>query len=370
MNLEDGLDHVHGHPWLRLGLHVLFWLLFYAVHCYIEAITFDAFRGTPATYLSPLRVTLSVLVVYYPLVYYVLPVFLMRKKYLAAILAVCLLIGCYTVLDYWLERLLFALCVQCRFILKTSLPEYDHFLQGGFLRVVLARILTLAILYQLGLALAVPLGLKLGVSYLSQRFRSLKLAQENSRLEFDFLKSQVNPHFLFNTLNNIYGLILQQHTQQAAETVARLAGFMRYTLYESSQEKNSLQREIQLLHDYIALAKLRFNATRVECRVEVDAHPYHIEPLLFMPVVENAFKYCSTDAEADSWIQIHLKARQGNLQLVTANTYLPVQRPATSGGIGLQNLQKRLNNAYPAQHHVQIEDAPPVYKVTIELRHL
>jgi LytS/YehU family sensor histidine kinase len=87
-------------------------------------------------------------------------------------------------------------------------------------------------------------------------------------------------------------------------------------------------------------------------------------------VVENAFKYCSTDAESDSWIQIHLKACRGNLQLVTANTYLPEQRPATTGGIGLQNLQKRLSNAYPAQHHFQIEDDPPVYTVTIELRHL
>jgi hypothetical protein len=367
MNLEDVLEKIHRNLMLRVGLHILFWLGFYSIQYYIGAITFDAFSDTPAAFLSPFRMTFSLIAVYYPLVYYVLPLLLAKGKYLQGTVAITLLIILYTLLDYWCEVLLFWVCRECFSILKTSLPEYYAFLQNSFLNVLLARILTFGIVYQLVISIAVPLGLKLSLIYISQRFRTLKLAKENSQLEFNFLKSQVKPHFLFNTLNNIYGLILQGRKPEAAETVARLADFLRYTLYDSGIEKNNLYHEMQLLNDYIALEKLRLNATRIDFSYEIDLSTYCIPPLLFIPVVENAFKYCMEAAETDSWIQIRLIASQGKVKFVTSNTYIRDLRPASTGGIGLQNLQKRLENNYPVKHRFRIEDQPPVYTVTIEI---
>jgi len=370
MNTDDILEKLHRYPPLRVCLHVLFWSIFYGIQFYIGKITLDAFRDTSAAFLTPFRMTFSLVCVYYPLVYYVLPYLFARGKYLPGTLSTILLIVVYTVLDFWCERLLFWLCQECFYILKTSLPEYYNFLQNSFVHIILARILTFGIVYQLIISIAVPLGIKLSLIYINERLQTLKLAKENSQLEFNFLKSQVNPHFLFNTLNNIYGLILQDRKPEAAETVARLAGFLRYTLYDSSIEKNTLNREIQLLNDYITLQKLRLNFTRIDFSYEIDQYDYVISPLLFLPAVENAFKYCNEGTNIDSWILIRLTVSRQHLLFVLSNSYIRELRPTISGGIGLQNLRKRLERDYPAQHRFCIEDQSSVYKVTIEIEGL
>lgn len=369
MNRRNLIETIHDYQPLRIGLHILFWLVFYGVNYYVNVLTFDPFSHTAASYLSPLRTTASLMGVYYPLVYYVLPRWLLPGKFARAALAIGVLIVVYTLLDYAFEQLLYQQCPECNVILRQSMPDYYAFLQTGVGNVLLARLLTFGIVFQLLTAIAIPMGLTLSLAYARQQIQALKLAQENTQLEFSFLKAQVNPHFLFNTLNNIYGLILADRKRESAETVARLADFMRYTLYDTSTEKKSLKTEMQLLTDYIALEKLRLNNTNVTFQHETDQATYLIAPLLFIPAVENAFKYCTEEPGRSSWINVQLHVRSGHLRFTVSNTYAD-QQPRTKGGIGLVNLRKRLAHHYPDQHRYIVADEPPVYTLTIELDNL
>jgi len=366
VNRQNLIETSHAHLPLRIGLHVLFWLVFYGANYYLNVLTFDSFSRTSATYLTPLRTTASLLGVYYPLVYHVLPRWLLTGKFVRATLAICSLIVVYALLDYAFEQLIYQHCAECNTILRQSMPDYYAFLQTGVVNVLLARLLTFGIAFQLLTAIAIPVGLKLALAYVRQQIQTLKLAQENTELEFNFLKAQVNPHFLFNTLNNIYGLILEDRKRESAETVARLADFMRYTLYDTSTEKKSLIAEIQLLADYIALEKLRLNNTDVTFHYETDQVTYQIAPLLFVPAVENAFKYCTEEPGRSSWINVQLLVRDEHLQFIVSNTYAVKDR-SRKGGIGLANLRKRLAHYYPDRHRLTIVDEPPVYTLTIEL---
>ena len=367
VNRQNLIETIHQHQPLRIGLHALFWLAFYGVNYYVNVLTFDPFSHTAASYLSPLRTTASLVGVYYPLVYYVLPRWLLPGKLAKATLAIGVLIVVYALLDYAFEQLLYQQCTECNAILRQSMPDYYAFLQTGVVNVLLARLLTVGIVFQLLTAIAIPVGLTLSLAYVRQQFQSLKLAQENTQLEFSFLRAQVNPHFLFNTLNNIYGLILADRQRESAETVARLADFMRYTLYDTSAETKSLTTEIQLLTDYIALEKLRLNNTDVTFQHETDQATYQIAPLLFVPAVENAFKYCTEEPGRSSWIRVQLIVRDGQLRFTVSNTYAAQERSLTKGGIGLVNLRKRLAHHYPDRHQLTIVDEPPVYTLTIEL---
>lgn len=171
----------------------------------------------------------------------------------------------------------------------------------------------------------------------------MQLAKDNLQLEFNFLKAQVNPHFLFNTLNNIYALVEGDRKEQATSTLARLSSFLRYTLYETGDEKILLNKEVQLIKDYIELEKLRLNETEVAFQYESDRDDYTIPPLLFMPALKNAFKYAVD--KPGSRIDVFIKAERETLEVRIQNNF-DTQRIGTTGGIGLQNLQKRVRHYY------------------------
>jgi LytS/YehU family sensor histidine kinase len=242
--------------------------------------------------------------------------------------------------------MVFNSCQPCMQRLAQYNPDYHRFLLRPLPNIILARITSGGSLYQLVLQLSLPVAVKLGRSYFRQTVQQLQLSKDNLQLEFNFLKAQVNPHFLFNTLNNIYSLVLAQRNDQAAATIGRLSGFMRYTLYETGEEKLSLQKEVQLLKDYVELEKLRLNETEVQFRFESDRDDYTLPPLLFMPALENAFKY-SVDKKG-SYIGVNIHALQGVLNVEIRNSFDP-HKEAAIGGIGLQNLQRRVKHYYGAK---------------------
>ena len=356
-------------PLNRALLHVAFWLLFFGFTFYYNAILPDAFSVTPAKYLGAIRSTVSVMVIFYPLLYVVLPGLLLIKKYALGALAILLLIILYTLVDYALEMLMYDRCHSCLAALQRTLPAYYQFLQSGTGTVVGSRIASLAILYQLLAFLAVPTGIKLGIAYFQQRIQTLHLQQQNLQLEFNFLKAQVNPHFLFNTLNNLYGLVLQDHKQQSAETIARLSDFMRYTLYECNGEKNPVRREIGLLQDYIALEKLRLGDVLINFAIDVDQPAYTLPPLLFLPLVENAFKYVST-GNPENWNTMRLRISKNVLYFDSLNTYDETAPDPKEGGIGIANFSRRLAHYFPGQAVHTINRKNGVYKVSVTITNL
>lgn len=367
MQPERFFQQLHKHPLGRTGLHLLLWLFYFSAQYYISTIQLDHIPDRIGLR-AALKNTLSVMLVYYPLVYRVVPRYWMRKKYLAGMLATALLVLVYALADFALEQLFIVHCRSCMEELQTKAPNYYHFMQQDSLAILSGRVLTLGIVYQLFVFICLPVFIKIAMAYLQQYIQKISLQAENVQLEFNFLKAQVHPHFLFNTLNNIYALILQDRKNESAETVARLSHFMRYTLYDCDNHTNVVLKEIGLLKDFIALEQIRLNNTTVNFTYDTDSEAYRLPPLLFMPAVENAFKYCAPGDNGNSFIFIHLEIKNHRLVFSLSNTCHAQQYQPRTGGIGLRNLQKRLAQYYPGeQHQMKTSRDEDVYKMHIHI---
>lgn len=195
-------------------------------------------------------------------------------------------------------------------------------------------------------------GIKIFLDWYDQKNKAKQLEVEKTEAELKYLKSQINPHFLFNALNSIYGLSLE-NSKKVPKLLLRLSDFLSYSLYESSTPIISLEKEIALIKNYIALEVERYeDRVKVHWKVpEVFAPEIEIPPLLFIPLVENAFKHGVKEAmeKAEVWISLH----QTNNQLVfkVENTIVK-NIENNQEGIGLINLNKRLNILYPNRHEL------------------
>ncbi|NTS40650.1 sensor histidine kinase [Flavisolibacter sp. BT320] len=342
----------------RIALHLLFWVLLLASYYYFNTISFNPAKGTPATYLLAVHNAVTIAAAYYSLMYFIWPRFFARKRWGTGILVFVGWVIAIATLVSWGDWLIFNRCASCGERLAIYNPDYYQFLQRGLPNIVFVRVLTGGLLYQLVIQLGFPVAIKIGRSYFRQAVQQLELAKDNLQLEFNFLKSQVNPHFLFNTLNNIYALVASQRNEQATATIAQLSGILRYTLYETGDEKILLEKEVQLLKDYVELEKLRLNETVVQLNFDTDSSHYTIPPLLFLPAIENAFKY--TPDEKESTITIAIKAVKGHLHVSIANAHKEVadRKP---GGIGLQNMARRLQHSFGNKASVSASATNGVY---------
>ncbi|HVW97457.1 MAG TPA: histidine kinase [Mucilaginibacter sp.] len=365
------------HPFRRISLltpsrvqralfHLLFWLVLFVVRLYLTLITFNVYGGFPVE--SSLMLTL-ISTILIAAVYYLFSgpvwVLLAGRRFTRAIIFIAATVIAYTSLDAVFERLLIQNCSSCLVILNHNQPAYYHLLQSGFINIMLKRLLSLGTPFSLLLTLSIPLSLKLALNGWRNQVRALQLSKQNIELEFNFLKAQINPHFLFNTMNNIYGLILKNDNGRSADLMARLSGLLRYMLYETNESHAPLQKELKLLSDYFELEKIRLNETTVTIDIRTDANDYEWPPLLLMPLLENAFKFGSDDAGA--YIHLFLDVHQGKLRLTLDNT-VDIQRLRnTDGGIGLANFRKRLDLYYPERYWYESGFQDGVYSVNLSI---
>lgn len=185
--------------------------------------------------------------------------------------------------------------------------------------------------------------------YTSENQRK-NLENENLKSELNNLKMQLNPHFFFNTLNNIYSLI-QISPEKAQESVHGLAKLMRYHLYETNEDRVALTSEVEFLKSYIALMEIRLSSSaEVETSFSIENKETTIAPILFIPLVENAFKH-GINPNEKSVIKISLKESEHIVSFETLNTNFPqkYQTDKEAYGIGLENFQKRLSLIYPGK---------------------
>jgi len=185
------------------------------------------------------------------------------------------------------------------------------------------------------------------------------LETEKLNAELAFLKSQINPHFLFNSLNNIYSLAYQK-SDKAPEAILKLSEIMRYMLYESNDEKVSLEEEINYLQNYIELQKLRVKEhVYLELRINIDNYQHRIMPLLVISFLENVFKHgVATDKEHP--IRITVEVQNNRLHFKAQNKKNKLNKDK-SGGIGLTNLKRRLELGYPNKHTFIVQDNEDFY---------
>ncbi|WNJ18513.1 histidine kinase [Pontibacter sp. G13] len=196
-------------------------------------------------------------------------------------------------------------------------------------------------------------------------------AMEKGKLEAElkFLKSQIHPHFLFNTLNNLYALTLKQ-SEMAPQVVLRLSGLIHYMLYDTGTETVPLSKEIESLHNYIALEKIRYGRELdISFDVTGDTYTAQIAPLLLLPFIENSFKHGVSDEVKEKWITINLNVNHEHLVLKVENSRSRLPKPELeyTGGIGLKNVRRRLQLLYPEAHELKVVDDADTWLIVLKL---
>ena len=216
------------------------------------------------------------------------------------------------------------------------------------------------------------IGLAVAVRMTERWYRDEKKRNEMEKAateaELVALKSQVNPHFLFNTLNNIYSLI-QIDQDKAQEAVHDLSGMLRYVLYDSEKPSVPLSKETGFLKDYIKLMSMRCSSNvTLDVSLPETGSDKHVAPLLFIPLVENAFKHGISTSEPSS-IKIALKDEGEYVSFLVENTSFPKNDSDRSGsGIGVKNLQRRLDMLYPGEHTFEYGEAFGLYRSFLKIK--
>jgi LytS/YehU family sensor histidine kinase len=211
------------------------------------------------------------------------------------------------------------------------------------------------------------LSLKLVRHNIRQRNEANELRRGKLEAELKFLKAQTNPHFLFNTLNNIYALA-RKKSEDTAEVVMKLSKLLRFMLFESDSEAITIEKEIQVIDDYIELEKLRYPPSRLKISFtkQIDNPSAPIAPLILLPFVENAFKHGASESREQSVIKIYLSLKSGKLEFNIQNTVHKKTNEQQSRHIGLTNIRRQLELLYP-HHSLQIEGKNTEFIVTLEL---
>jgi two-component system, LytTR family, sensor kinase len=212
-------------------------------------------------------------------------------------------------------------------------------------------------------------GIKVINQWLQAERRSKQIENEKLSTELSFLKAQINPHFLFNTLNNIYSLAADK-SDLTAPAVMKLSSIMRYVLSEAKHDAVPLEKEIKFIADYIELQKMRTTSKTSVCfTVEGDASGKQISPLLFLPFVENAFKYGVSTREL-SPIHILLEMNENEVHFKIKNNKHPHSslKPSENTGIGIQNSRRRLELLYQDRYTFEMADDPSTYTVNLNIQ--
>ncbi|MUH35687.1 histidine kinase [Zobellia amurskyensis] len=190
--------------------------------------------------------------------------------------------------------------------------------------------------------------------------------KEKVQSELQFLKTQLNPHFLFNSLNTIYSLSVKK-SPDTSEAIINLSELMRYMIYEADKDTVPLNKEIEYIKSYVALQRLRLaNSENVFLKISGDDTGKIIPSLLFISFIENAFKY-GTDYDGKTSVKISLMIRENFIQLYVVNKIGKHKPKSESSGVGLQNVKNRLNFLYPNSHELEINDDGATYEVNLIL---
>ncbi|CAA9197852.1 sensor histidine kinase [Flavobacterium collinsii] len=190
------------------------------------------------------------------------------------------------------------------------------------------------------------------------------ILEENKNTEIKFLKAQINPHFIFNTLNNIYSMVYFQSDKSLA-AIEKLSQIMRFTTYESQKEKIKLADEIEYIKAYIELEQLRHQESAfIDFRIETENISEEIPPYILSPLIENALKHGVTSNEKPIIIELRLEDQKLNFKVIND---IAIQKKDKLGGIGLSNLRKRLEIHYPQKHQIKVVNQNNQFTAELEI---
>lgn len=208
-----------------------------------------------------------------------------------------------------------------------------------------------------------------GILFLIGQYAQMLIEKrEAAQNELAALKAQINPHFLFNNLNTIYSMA-SQNDRRTSDVILKLSDFLRYVLYDTSSERIPLEKEVEIIHTYVGLQKERINSevTQVILTTEGDFSGVNIAPLLLLPLAENCFKHGVGKAPGEIHLFIGFEGKQ--LHFKTENSMAPREKTNSeeNGGIGISNVEKRLNLIYPKRHSLEYNETDGIFRLEMKI---
>jgi hypothetical protein len=337
----------------RLARHAAFWLVMLTFQVLVDFIVPTFFEG--AMY-NALKEAFKLAIIYLPgqlvlvygLLYFIIPEYLLKSRYLSVVfllIMLCVFSGIANELSY-------------RFFTRQSFIEFPL---GGKHSLGMHRVLSVG-----GFAACI----KFMKHWYEKEYRNSILEREKLQAELQTLKAQVHPHFLFNTLNNIYS-ITQNTSPEASDMLLRLSALLRYILYECNLPEVRLTQEFKIINDYISLETIRYGKSldvNVQLPENENADNHLIAPLLLLPLIENCFKHGSSKMLDQPWINIQADLKENILNIKLMNS-----KPDYTGsesrhaGIGLSNVKKRLDLLYADKYDLKILPEANIFVVMLKL---
>ncbi len=342
-------------------VHILFWLGYLALIAFIFSGREDMSWALKYGFI----IILPQMVIAYVNMEVLIPGFLITKKYWTYIGFVLLCFAGLYLYDEWVANLILDVRPQgfrggpgARFGKPFQPPHFNP--RFHYMRLFLHFSQTIAIFF-------LSTAYKTARIALHREKEAALLKSENLQSELKFLKSQINPHFLFNALNNIYTLSMIK-SEKTPEMILKLSDMLRYILYDCQEERVSLQKEIDYIRNYIDLQKLKDEeADNIEIDISADGH-MKIAPMLLIPFIENAFKHGNVFLSEGGWMKVYLSTDQGRLRFSVENS-MP-EREYTkdgAGGIGLENVKKRLDMLYKDAYELKLNRDGKVFRVDLNI---
>lgn len=192
------------------------------------------------------------------------------------------------------------------------------------------------------------------------------LSEEKLATEVKLLKAQINPHFIFNALNNIYSLSYMQ-SENAPESILKLSEMLRYVFYDCNKDRVPLSSEIKYIENFTGFQQMKSDFTQnISLHPELSGRPLELAPMLFIPFIENAFKYSRIEENEDAFVRIHIQEHDMHLHFSIENS-VPENKPASGSGMGIKNVKHRLKIIYPEKHELNIDERKDLYRVDLSL---
>lgn len=208
---------------------------------------------------------------------------------------------------------------------------------------------------------------RLGIDWFEKREKEKDLEKQNIKTELALLRAQINPHFLFNTLNNINSFA-NQNSEKTSYAIIKLSEIMRYMLYEANGEKVLLDKEIQYIYNFLDLQKLRYRNTEfIKFEVIGNTSNIFIPPMLFIPFIENAFKHSKKSESDPIIIKLSVTNKEMNFICTNVKRQLSESEKKLSNGIGIQNINRRLDYLYPDNFYLDIKEDEKTYSVYLKI---
>ncbi|HEU5290715.1 MAG TPA: histidine kinase [Cyclobacteriaceae bacterium] len=339
-------------PWIfknRIFLHVLFWV----VHVVFYAVLYGSFEEKYQQAFTEELIFLPVKILFtYFVLYFLLPRYILKGQYGAFIFI--FLISSFAA---GLIQRYIAFQIDYPLYYPEALKDPFFF----FAKIVKAFVGIYPVVFT---ALTIKL---LKYWYANQQAQQV-LTKEKLEAELKFLKTQIHPHFLFNTLNNLYALTLKK-SERAPEMVLKLSELINYMLYECTADEVPLSKEVKFIQNYISIEKMRYgDKLEVDVRVSGDTASVHIAPMIILPFVENCFKHGASEELQQGWVTVQIEASPETILIKVENSKAHTENNHHGTGIGVQNVKRRLSLLYPSRHELKILDGKETFLVILTIQ--